>query len=262
MDEIEIIDTNANNIQDYGFCGYKNIKQEGYRRKLDWLKQRYSEGMKFKVLYSESGGAVGFIEYIPGEYAWRAVGARGYMVIHCIANFYREHRGKGLGTLLIEESVKDAEKGNMHGVAVVTRKGTWMAGKELFLRNGFEVADKAQPDFELLVKPFGNALLPRFPTDWNKRVSQYGSGLIILRSDQCPYIDKSTREIADTADKKYGIRPTIIELKDCRDSREAPSAFAVFGIIYNNRLVADHPISNTRFINIMDKEKSKHLLSK
>jgi len=75
MDEIEIIDTNANNIHNYGFCGYKNIRQEGYKRKLDWLKQRFSEGMKFKVMYSASAGAVGFIEYIPGKYAWRAVEA-------------------------------------------------------------------------------------------------------------------------------------------------------------------------------------------
>ena len=26
------------------------------------------------------------------------------------------------------------------GVAVITRKGAWMAGKELFLKNGFDVA--------------------------------------------------------------------------------------------------------------------------
>ena len=30
---------------------------------------------------------------------------------------------------MVEESEKDAKKGNMHGVAVVTGKGTWMEGK-------------------------------------------------------------------------------------------------------------------------------------
>ena len=92
MKEIEIIDTTAENIHNYGFCGYKSPNQEGYSRKLDWLKQRFPEGLKFKVLYSESDGAVGFIEYIPGEYAWRAVEANDYMVIHCIANFDRQNR--------------------------------------------------------------------------------------------------------------------------------------------------------------------------
>ena len=108
MDEIEIIDTNAGNIHDYGFCGYKNIKQEGYKRELDWLKERFSQGMKFEVLYSASAGAVGFIEYISSEYTWRTVEASRYMVIHCIANIRRKHRGKGYGTFLVEESIKDA----------------------------------------------------------------------------------------------------------------------------------------------------------
>jgi hypothetical protein len=84
MNHVEIIDTNPDNICKYGFCGYKNIKQEGYKRKIDWLKKRFSEGMKFKVLCSAKDGSVGFIEYIPGKYTWRAVEARGYMVTHCM----------------------------------------------------------------------------------------------------------------------------------------------------------------------------------
>jgi N-acetylglutamate synthase-like GNAT family acetyltransferase len=254
MNDLQIVDTNATSIQNFGFCGYKNIKQEGYRRKLDWLKQKFAEGMKFKVLQSESGGAVGFIEYIPGEYAWRAVDAKGYMVIHCIANFYRQHREQGYGTLLIEESIADARKSNMPGVAVVTRKGTWMAGKELFLRNGFEVVDTAPPDFELLVKKIASAPFSNFPKDWDQRLSRYGPGLTIIQSDQCPYTAKAVNEISATAEAEYDIKPEVVELKNSRDAQNAPSAFAVFGIVYNGKLVADHPISNTRFKNIMNKE--------
>jgi len=254
MGEIEIIDTNVNNIHNYGFCGYKNIKQEGYKRKLDWLKERFVEGMKFKVLYSANDGAIGFIEYIPGEYTWRAVEASGYMVIHCIMNMYRKNQAKGYGTLLLEECSKDARKEAMHGVAVVTRKGTWMAGKEVFLKNGFGVTDAAPPDFELLVKKFAEVPSPRFKGDWEKSLSQYGSGLTIIRSDQCPYVAKSVTEISETAEQKYGIKPRIIDLKNCRDAQNTPSAYGIFSIIHNGRLFADHPISNKRFTNIMDKE--------
>jgi len=42
----------------------------------------------------------------------------------------------------------------MQGVAVVTRKGSFMAKKDVFLKNGFVLADKAEPDFELLVIKF------------------------------------------------------------------------------------------------------------
>ena len=254
MNEIEIVDTNANNIQNYGFCGYKTVKQEGYRRKVDWLKQRFPEGMKFKVLHSASQQSLGFIEYIPGEFTWRAVEANGYMVIHCIANFYRGNREKGYGSLLVEECLKDASKQNMYGAAVVTRKGTWMAGKELFLINGFEVVDKAPPDFELLAKKFADAPTPVLTGDWERRLSKYSSGLVIISSDQCPYTVKAVREISETAEEKFGIKPEVIELKNCKDAQNAPSAFAIFGIIHNGKLIADHPISNKRFMNIMDKE--------
>jgi predicted GNAT family acetyltransferase len=253
--EIEIIDTNADNISEYGFCGYKSINQEGYKRKIDWLNKRFSEGMRFKLLHSTKEGSVGAIEYAPGKYAWRAVNADGYMVIHCIFIIPNKLKGKGYGALLVEECLKDAKKERMQGVAVVTRKGTWMAGKDLFLKNGFEVVDKAPPDFELLVKRFKKiAPLPKFKGDWEKKLSKYDQGLTIIRSDQCPYVAKSVKEISETAQKEYGVKPKIIELQNCREAQNAPSAFAIFGIIHNGKLVADHPISNTRFRNIMNKE--------
>lgn len=254
MEKIEIIDTNADNICEYGFCGYKNIKQEGYKRKTDWLKQRYSEGMKFKVLYSTKDGSIGFIEYVPGKYTWRAVEASGYMLIHCIMIMKRQYKEKGYGTLLLNECLQDAKKENMHGVAVVTRKGTWMAGKELFLKNGFEVIDEAPPDFELLMKKFSNDVpLPKFIGDWAKRLESYGKGLTIIQSDQCPYLAKSVKEISETAQEKYGIKAKIIELKNCGEAQRAPCAYGIFSIIYNGKIIADHPISNKRFANIMKK---------
>ena len=141
----------------------------------------------------------------------------------------------------------------MTGVAVVTRKGTWMAGKELFLKNGFELVDQAPPDFELLMKKFANTPSPKLKGDWNKRLNQYSSGLTIIRSDQCPYIAKSVKDITETAQKKYGIKANIIELNNCMEAQNAPSAYGIFSIIYDGRLLVDHPIGNTRLTNIMNK---------
>lgn len=255
MGEIEIIDTNAGNILEYGVCGYKNIKREGYPEKIEWLKDRFPEGMKIKTLYSDEDGTQGMLEYIPGEYCWRPVEAGGYMFIHCIfVGFKRAYKRKGYGTLLVEECLRDAEKGNMHGVAVVTREGSFMAGKEIFVKNGFEVVDKASPDFELLVKKLNKkAPPPKFKRDWEKRLSQYGSGLTIIRADQCPYSVKNVREISETAEKVYGIKPNIIELKNCQEAQNSPCPFGTFCIVYNGKVVAEAPISNARFKNIMNK---------
>ena len=253
---VNIIDTNLDNILDYGICGYKNIKHEGLRRKIEWLKDRFAEGMKIKTLYSDEDGTQGMIEYIPGEYSWRPVEASGYMFIHCIfVGFKRDYKEKGYGSLLVDECSRDARKESMHGVAVVTREGPFMAGKELFLRNGFEVVDKAPPDFELLVKKFNKSTpAPKFTGNWEQKLSQYSKGLTIFQSDQCPYLAKCIPEISETAEKVYGIKSKIIELRSCQEAQNSPCAFGSFCIVFDGRVVAEHPISKARFKTIMNKE--------
>ena len=254
MDGIEIVDTNSENILQYGVCGYKDIKRAGYPEKIEWLKDRYQEGMKIKILHSESDGTQGMIEYIPGEYCWRPVGAMGYMFIHCIfVGFKREYKGKGYASILLNECIKDAEKENMYGVAVVTRKGPFMAGKELFINNGFKVVDTAPPDFELLITKFdNNAHTPKFIGDWNERQSQYDKGITIIRADQCPYTIKNVNEISETAEKKFGIKPNIINLRNYKEAQNSPCAFGTFCILYNGKVIAHHPISKGRFTNIIN----------
>lgn len=78
-------------------------------------------------------------------------------------------------------------------------KGTWLADKAFFLKHGFHPADEAPPSFELVVNPFDDGPVPRFPDDWAERAAKYGDGITLLRSDQCPYIDSAVQTIVDTA---------------------------------------------------------------
>ena len=256
MENIKIIDTNADNILDYGVCGYKNIKRPGYPEKIEWLKDRFKEGLVIKILYSDKDGTQGMIEYLPGEYCWRPVEARGYMFIHCIfVGFKRAHKGKGYGSLLVDECLSDAKKNKMHGVAVVTRKGSFMAGKNIFLKKSFKVVDTMPPDFELLVKKFNEkAVTPKFKRDWKQKLSRYKKGLTIIRADQCPYTVKNVNEISETAKERYDIKLNVIDLKSCKEAQNTPCAFGTFCMIYNGKVITHHPISNTRFVNIMNKE--------
>jgi len=253
MEKLQIINTGSSNIAEFGMCGYKNLRQEGYRRKVEWLKQRYREGLRYKVLHADQEGAVGAIEYIPGEYAWRPVNATGYMFIHCIFIIPRKYKAKGYGTLLLETCIEDARQDKMKGVAVVTRKGTWMAGKNLFVKNNFKLADKYPPDYELMAMKFKEQdPLPSFRLLPKEKMEKYNKGLWILTSDQCPYTEKAVREITETAEEVYHIKVNIIELKNHKQARECPCAFGTFCLIYNGIVIADHPISNTRFKNIMN----------
>jgi len=255
MAGIEIIDTNSDNILKYGICGYKNIKTAGYPEKVEWLKERFQEGLKIKTLCSDRDGTQGMIEYIPGEYCWRPVAASGYMFIHCIfSGFKRAYKGKGYGTLLLNECLKDAEKESMLGVAVVTRQGSFMVGKEFFVKHDFRIVDTAPPDFQLLVKKLDKtAPTPKFNGNWEERLTRYGKGLTIIRADQCPYSVKNVKEICETAQRTFGIRPTVVHLKNYEEAQNSPCPFGTFCIVYDGNVIADHPISNTRFSNIMKK---------
>jgi len=251
---VEIIDLSPENFADYGVCGYKDMKKHlELRRKADWFKEYYPKGLRIKIIVSSKGGYLGMLEYIPGKYAHRPVDAEGYMFIHCIfAGFKNEFKKHGYASSLIDECIKDARNSNMHGVAVVTRKGPFMAGNDIFLKKGFEIVDEVKPDFELLTLKFNqSAGNPKFKTI---PAENYTKGLTIIRSAQCPYSVKNVDAILETANK-MNIKANLIELKDSDSAQLTPCAFGTFCIIYDGEVISHHPISNTRFENIMNSKK-------
>ena len=156
---------------------------------------------------------------------------------------------------MIEECIKDAKVKNMQGVAVVTRKGPFMAKKDIFLKKGFVLVDEAKPDFELLVLKFDQkAANPRFKNmSFGKEES--ANGLTIIRSAQCPYSVKNVDAILKTARDKLKMEANLVDLEDSNAAQHTPCAFGTFCIIYNGKVISHHPISNTRFENIMKKMK-------
>ncbi len=254
MSEPKIIDITPENVLDYGICGYKNLKREGYPEKVSWIEKNYRNGLKIKSILTDKDGVQGMIEYIPGEYCWRPVDADGYMFIHCLfVGFKKSYKGKGFAGKLIDECIDDAKKQKKNGVAVVTRKGSFMIGNEIFLKKGFVVVDSAPPDFELLVfNIIKNNTPPKFKVEQNLKLMKYKKGLTIIRADQCPYTMKNINEIVKTSINKYGIKPKVVENKNHVEAQECPCAFGSFSIIYKGEILSYHPISNTRFVNIMN----------
>lgn len=123
-----------------------------------------------------------------------------------------------------------------------------MAKKDIFLKKGFVLVDQAKPDFELLVLKFNpEAADPKFKEMSSEK---YPKGLTVIRSAQCPYSVKNVDAILDTA-KKLNIKADLVDLKDSGAAQDTPCAFGTFCIIYNGEIISHHPISNTRFENIM-----------
>ncbi|MHC5081079.1 MAG: YoaP domain-containing protein [Planctomycetota bacterium] len=253
--KVRIVDTDDKNILEFGVCGYKSLKRPGFPEKLKWLKRRFQEGLKIKALVSEKDGMQGMIEYLPGDLCWWPVEAKGYTFIHCLfSGFRRPYKNKGYGSMLLEACLMDARKEKSFGVAVVTRKGSFMVGDGLFMKHGFEVVDTAPSDFSLLVKRFKKRTPPpRFKPGREARLKKYKKGLTILRADQCPYTVKNVEEICETARKEYRLKPKVIHLKNHKEAQNSPCAFGTFCMIFEGEVISEHPISNRRFMNIMNK---------
>lgn len=212
---INILDINSDNVDQYGFfCMRSKRKSEGYQRKQNWLKQRFQEGLKLKIIRNDDF-PMGFIEYIPSEYAWRAIKAENYFVIHCLW-ILGGNKGKGYGTKLLDQCIEDARNEGKSGVAMVTSSKNWLADKSLFIKFGFESVDSAPP-FELIVKKLNDSPLPKFTGDWENRIRNYQSGLTVLFSDQCPYIYAAVKALQETAEE-LEIPFTSIEMQDCKDA--------------------------------------------
>ena len=261
--EIKIITINSENVSKYPPVCFLNPKNEGYIKKLEWIKKCFSEGLRIKLLYLKNEKKpIGLIEYIPGEFAWRAVDANGYMFIHCIWITPNKNKEKGYGSILIKECIEDAKTGGKQGVSVVTSEDSFMVGKALFLKNGFESVASAKPSFELMVKTLKKGSfdklrtspLPKF-RDWENQLKQY-KGLNIIYANQCPWIARSIKELSETA-KEKGFKVKITELKSAEEIQDAPSVYGTFNLVYNGKLLANHYISKRRFQNIIEKELKK-----
>ncbi|HTQ95833.1 MAG TPA: GNAT family N-acetyltransferase [Candidatus Acidoferrum sp.] len=250
MREYEVVDTNADNIVGCSLCGNKNPKNLGHRRKTNWLKERFAEGLRYKVLRSRQFGDVGMIEYAPGSHTWRPVEAEGYFVIHCLM-VNRKHKGKGLGALLLDSCLSDAKKSKCRGVAVVTSSDSFMARSDFFIKAGF-VSVASNPPYELLVKKFMKSTPdPRFIVERERVLKKYNNGLTILAADQCPYVSKSVERIA-AASRTLGLEPKVVNIRSAEESRMLPRPYGVFSIVYDGKLIAERPISATRFRNIIN----------
>ncbi len=244
---IELIQVDAANLDEQGFfCYMSKRKAPGYAQKRDWLMDRFAEGMKLTMAHEKGGRTVGFIEYLPGEYAWRAVHAPGYLVIHCLW-VVGKGKGKGYGSLLLQSCMEEARARNCSGIAMLSSDGVWLAKKDLFLKHGFENIAQAAPSFQLLVKRFGKAAPPSFPDDWEARAASFGPGLTVLRTPQCPYIEDAAKLALDWATAR-GLPARTVAFRSAKEVQErSPSPYGVFGIVLDGKLLSYHYLLSKDF---------------
>ncbi len=239
--EYEIIDLTEENIEDLGMlCMKTKRKSVGYQNKLTWLKGRYKEGLKYKLLLVDEGKqdlvSRGFIEYIPGDYAWRGVNAKGYNFIHCIWVIGR-HKNKGYGRKLLQACIHDSKGTN--GVAVLTsKKGHWLSKAPLFLNNDFEKVDASASDFELYAyKNTRSAPDPSINPVTENAIRKYGTGVTVLTVDHCPYIPDAI-EIFRKGTQALDLEFQHIKLESAEQvQHNGVCPNGTFAVLYNGQIV-------------------------
>lgn len=238
MAALEIVDINLSNVDKLGFfCCMSKPDSAGHGEKLAWVKERFSEGLRIKVI--QRGGR-GFIEYIPGKMAWRGIDAPAYMVIHCIWVVGRA-KGKGSGKALLDACIRDARAAKMQGVAVVTARGkVGFADTDFFVHNGFHVVESTPSGMDLVVLKFNPANAdPHFANDMKKKAKALGDGLTVISSPQCPYTYEAAQQVVSIAhaEKIPALSMRVNTLAQLRQT--SPSPYASFDVVYNGEVISN-----------------------
>jgi GNAT superfamily N-acetyltransferase len=243
-----IVAVTAKNVGEVGIYCIKDNKSPGFAAKVEWFRSKINRGLQIQIALDEEGKQVGFIEYLPAELAWRPVRAKRYLFIQCIALFVKEAREKGLGSRLLALCEEDARRNRKTGVCAMSSDGPWIANRSLYMKCGFDIAQRLDR-FELMYRRIEQDAAPPEFNDWTKEQVHY-KGWHLVYSDQCPWHEKAVSELTQAARDK-GINLSVRKLRTPAEAQKAPSGFGTFSLINDGKLLADHYISRTRFENIL-----------
>jgi GNAT superfamily N-acetyltransferase len=238
------------NLSACGIGCLTNPRHEGFEPKVDWLQQRFAEGLHFLLFRDGQGKPLAFLEYVPGEHAWRPVDAEGWLFVHCLWVYSKGQKVGGLGSRLIQACIDEARQAGAVGVAAMVSDGPWMAGKQVFLRNGFEQIAESDR-FQLVTHRLKDGPAPRFRDTSTGREEQ--RGLSIVYAAQCPMLPKSVNDLTEMA-AEHGLDVNVTVLNSALEAQNAPSHYGVFSLLWNGRLLSDHYVSKGRFKNILRDE--------
>jgi hypothetical protein len=124
------------NLSDCGIGCLTDPKNQGYRPKVEWLQERFPEGLRFLLFRDEENKPLAFLEYVPGEYAWRPVDCEGWVFVHCLWVYSRGQKVGGLGSRLVQACLAEARQEGAISVAAMVSEGPWMIRRQVFLNNG------------------------------------------------------------------------------------------------------------------------------
>ncbi|MAM63927.1 GNAT family N-acetyltransferase [Maritimibacter sp. UBA3975] len=246
----EIITVTADTVQKHGFfCKMSARKTHAWQAKRDWLLARFEEGLELRLL---GDSARGFVEYMPGDKAWRSVEDAGdLMLIHCLW-VVGKSKGQGFARALLDEVERTAGDKGYNGVAVLASTGNWLARPEVFAHFGYDVVETADPGFCLMVRRFAPGPTPRLSGGWDEKASACGPGLTVLRTAQCPYLEDAAAIVGKVAQESgLAFRDVVIDSAHALRAR-MPTPYGTYALVQDGRLVAHHYLLEKQLRQVLD----------
>lgn len=242
---MDIITVTKENIeQEHICCAISNNKDCQVMAKKAWMMERFSDGLTFKKC--DVRGKC-FIEYIPAEKAWIPIEAEGYMYIDCLW-VSGKFKGQGYSNLLLEECIKDSKERGKKGLVVLSsaKKKAFLSDKKYLSYKGFEVCDKAKPDYELMYLPFEtSAEKPTFK-DWVREPHIEEDGFVLYYASQCPFTAKYVPLLEQVA-KNREIPFRTIHFETTEQAQKSPAPFTTFSLFYNGDFITNEILSEKKF---------------
>ena len=248
MDFIRV--TQDNIEKEHICCAIASNKDVQVIEKKNWLKDRLEEGLVF-LKGNERGKC--FIEYIPAEYAWIPIEAAGYMYIDCLW-VSGKFKGHGYANELLHTCIQDSKEKGKKGLVVLSsaKKLSFLSDHKFMEYKGFQVADSADPYFELLYLPFEkNTNVPHFKDSIKKeQLRNMNKGFVLYYSSQCPFTAKYVPLLVDMAkDKQVKFQAIHVETRE--QAQSIPTPFTTFSLFYDGEFITHEILSEKKFEKIL-----------
>lgn len=246
---MEIITVTKDNLaQEHICCAISNNNDCQVSAKKSWLAERFDDGLVFK-----KGNVRGkcFIEYIPAEKAWSPIKADGYMYIDCLW-VSGQFKGQGNSNLLLNECIKDSKEKGKHGLAALSskKKMPYLSDPKYLRYKGFELADTAEPFYELLYLPFDKTAAKPCFKDRVKSPKIEEQGFVLYYAYQCPFTAKYV-PLIEAAANEENVPFKSVRFETAEQAQNAPAPFTSYSLFFNGKFVTHEILSDKRFKKII-----------
>ena len=253
---MELVKLSHENIdREHICCAIANEKDIQVVSKKNWLRERLDEGLVF--LKGNVRGKC-FIEYIPAEYAWAPIEAKGYLYIDCLW-VSGQFKGHGYSSLLLNACMDDGREKGKKGLVILSskKKAGFLSDPGYLKYKGFQRVDAADPYFELWCLPFEEgAELPRFGKSVHGHENM-PKGFVLYYTNQCPFTAKYVPLLEEMAkNRKAPFQSVHIQTRE--EAQNAPSPFTTFSLFYDGQFVTHEILSEKKFDKILTDKNLLH----